>query len=467
MTTEFFEKAKSHLDRNETDQAINALLDHLDTCFGDVTAIYMLGGAFLAKSHPGLGAILTRAAIELKVAAGRPEFPEAFMNLGSCFRLAHDKNAAKEIWKIGLAQETLPYQKARFYGCLGTAHINEGDPEPGVRYLDQGLALAPNDGTLRYNRGLAHLELGNWQQGWADYEQGFRSGDRRGRRYGDLPGWDGSSGKRVIVWGEQGIGDEIMFASCLPDLIEVSEGVTFDCHPRLVALFERSFPGVSIYGTRKQQSGVDWLLHTEADAHVCVSSLPMFFRNRDEDFPGTAYLKADRQSLLVPSSDQHSPTRKPRIGLSWAGGTHKTRMDLRSIPLKQWEPILRSVDADFYSLQYTDTAAREVCEFEEMTGVKVKHYPGWVECRDYDRTASFVASMDLVVTVNTTIHHLAGAVGVPCWTLTPSKPAWRYGVSGEKCPWYGSVKLIRQKMGDDWTPVIAEVASDLRHRFAA
>src|SRR6185312_2680137 len=272
------------------------------------------------------------------------------------------------------------------------------------RYSNEALKLDPGNAIYHYNRGLQNLELGKWEQGWKDYEAGFKTSDRRGRQYGELPIWDGTDGQTVIVWGEQGIGDEIMFASCLPDILRRSKRIIFDCHPRLVALFQRSFPEAEIHGTRKQHTGVKWINDCGADAHICVSSLPLHFRNRTEDFPGTRYLQASPGGPMQAWQERL----RPRIGISWMGGTHKTRADLRSIPLDQWLPILKSIDADFYSLQYGDRASRQACAFREDTGIDLRHYPGWVECRDYDRTASFVASMDLVITVNTTMHHLAG-----------------------------------------------------------
>jgi len=140
-----------------------------------------------------------------------------------------------------------------------------------------------------------------------------------------------------------------------------------------------------------------------------------------------------------------------------------TRKDLRSFKLDQLLPIL-SKDCDFYSLQYTPESAREVCELEEATGYRVKHFPGLVECKNYDTTINFIGSMDLVISVCTTAIHAAGALGIPCWILTPSAPAWRYGLEGEKNDWYGSVRMFRQGNGEEWSKVIERVANELDKR---
>lgn len=448
------DQAKVHIDRGEMDQAINCLTDHLNTNFNDDEALFMLGAALITKGKHGLAAAVTWQAIGIRSKAGN-NFPEALLNLGTCFRAENDDRAAEKLWLMALDQEDVPAERSKFFTNLGGCYINAGNPLKALAYYDQAIKSDPKNLTAIYNRGLAYLELGRWEEGWHGYETGFKSGDRRNRTYRDIPVWDGASGQSVIVWGEQGVGDEILFASCLPDMLRRSKRVIFDCHPRLVALFKRSFPDIEIYGTRKTLSGVDWVDKCGADASVCISSLPAHFRKRDADFPGTPYLKADLRPVGLRGDARQ------RIGISWSGGTKKTRQDLRSIPLEQWAPILKAVNADFYSLQYTDNAPRELCDLEEKRGIHVKHLPSWVACRDYDRTASFVSTLDLVITVNTTVHHLAGALGVPCWTLTPSKPAWRYGLEGERCPWYGSAKIIRQKPGQTWEPVIQRVAHDL------
>jgi hypothetical protein len=180
-----------------------------------------------------------------------------------------------------------------------------------------------------------------------------------------------------------------------------------------------------------------------------------WFRNKDEDWgDGAAYLKAMPMAV--------SRSNGMRIGVSWSGGTKRTRVDLRTLPLEQLELVLKAKpDAQWFSLQYTPEAARAVCALEEETGIRISHFPGWVETYDYDKTASFVSSLDLIVTVCTTIHHLGGALGVPTWTLVPSRPSWRYMVKGERLPWYNSVRLFRQERDGDWRDPINRVAQEL------
>ena len=458
----FLDQAKIHIDRSQLDEAVQQLGLHLNDNFYDEEALFMLGGALIGKGMNGIAAAVTQQAIEIRRKKGMP-FYEAMANLAACFKGEHNDGTAEEIWKIALGLAPDATRKAEILANMGGCHVNAGRPQKALDYYNQAIAERDDIPKVYYNRGLANLELANWRQGWADYHSGFKSGDRNDRRYRGLPEWDGSPGKTLIIWGEQGVGDEILHVSVLADAIKICKRVILDCHPRLEALFRRSFPGLEIHGTRKTLSQLDWLENCDAEASLAVSSLPMFFRNRTEDFPGTPYLAPDREEVIRLRGE----AKRPRIGISWAGGTKRTRSDLRSIPLAAWLPIFRAVpDAEFYSLQYTKDAAREVCEFEETTGVTIKHWPGWVECTDYDRTASFVASMDRVITVCGTAFHIGGALGVPTMCLAPHAAAWRY-CNGPKSPWYGSAHIYRQKAGETWEPTIQQVADDLTKLYSA
>lgn len=448
-----FDQAKVHMDRREFPQAIAELTAHLNTDFHDETAIFMLGACQLQMGNNGLAAVLNRQAIEVRRHKSEKPFPEALGNLAACFKNEQKPDGAAELWEMALALETIPEEKARFLMNIGGCYINRGQAQKALEYYERSLALRPDLLTCQFNKSFALLELGRWQEGWEAFEKGFKSGDRKNRRYrgGDVPEWTGEHGQTVIVWGEQGVGDEILFASCIPDLVRVSKKVIFDCHPRLEALFRRSFPDVEVHGTRKTMSEIPWLETVEPDASVCISSLPRFFRNRDEDFPGKPFLTADWTK---------PPKVRPRIGISWQGGTKGTHKDIRSIPLAKFAPLWKAIDADWYSLQYTPEAAKQVCEFEEETGLRLRHFPNKVQCYDYDVTAGFVGSLDLVITVCTAMHHLSNAIGQETWTLVPSRPAWRYAKKGEL--WYRQTsRFFRQGNEDPWDAVIDRVCAAL------
>jgi hypothetical protein len=222
--------------------------------------------------------------------------------------------------------------------------------------------------------------------------------------------------------------------------------VLLECHQRLQALFENSF-GIQCIGTREDRE-IPWIAEEKPDWRISIASLGKFYRNHKDDFPGTAYLKAD----ALPRGE------KLRVGISWTGGLKQGRVRVRSVPLTKWASILGN-DCEFVSLQYTDS--EEDLQAVERAGYTINTFPQ-AKANDYNETARLVKSCDLVISVCTSVVHLAGALGVPCWVMTPNKPAWRYGVSG-RMPWYRSVRLYRQHQDDatQWQSVVDRVSLDL------
>lgn len=440
-------QAKRLQERGELDAAFAAYSEILTEDFDDAEALYRAGLGFAARGHYGMAANIFRRAFDLS-----PDC-DTLIDLAHCYRSRDKTSEAEKILRMALERADNDRKRSQIMGNIAGCYSNNGTPERGIELYDAAIALDPENRFHHFNKGILQLELGQWSDGFSNYQLGFETGQRNCRTYAGVKPWrPGLSlkGKTIIVWGEQGIGDEIMFASCIPDLMREAKEVIFDCHPRLVTLFERSF-GIKCYGTRKDLTGFEWWRETGADMSISVASLAFLYRSNGE-FPGTAYLRAH--------AENHGA--RKRIGIAWSGGTIVNKSQARTIPLIEWEPLLRSFpDAQFYSLQYQDSAAGEVAAFREQTGIDLIHYPGKVQAADYAGTADFVAGLDLVITVCTSVVHLAGALGVPCWCLTPSKPAWRYGISGRNMHWYDSVSLYRQS-GDDWTPVFDEISHDLR-----
>ncbi len=444
--------------KGDIDGAMKKIGVFLNDDFFNEEALFMLGACYMSCGLNGLAAVITSAAIDARAIRNMP-YPEALLNLGCAYKAERDPRTAQRIWEDALKAETLPRERAKILTNIATLYINENKAEECIRWCERALAEDKDCIAARANRGMAHLELGHWSEGWDGYACAYDTGDRVRRQYGrQVRDWVGEPGHRVIVFGDQGIGDEIFFASCLPEIIEMSEHVIVDCHPRLETLLKRSFPKAEVHGTRKNLSDLEWLPDSKAESKVGMADLPAYFRNSKEA------VLAHRGSFLV---HEPAPARirggiPRRIGISWSGGTKKTRIDLRTASLDTLLPIFRAApDAEFYSLQYTPSAAREVCEFEEKTGVRISHFPGCVECWDYDKTASFVESLDLVISVPTTVYHLSAGLGVPTWVMADNRCAWRERWSST---WYGAV---RQFWHDgNWPAMAQEVAEALAGRIA-
>ena len=437
--------AKLQMERGNFDEAATVFMQALSEDFNNAEVLFHLGSCYLAKQQYGVAANLFKSALDIE------KIPHAMQNLGACYKSVNKPEIAEQIFEMGCEIATSDRQRADFYANIAGCYVNNGTPEKAKEYFRKALDLDPTNLRLQFDMCWPYLETGQWEEGFRRYDIGFKAGTRAHRTYeGVKPyqftGYQEIAGKTVIVWGDQGIGDEIMFASCIPDLIKDAKKVIFDCHPRLVSLFERSF-GIECHGTRKTQM-MDWHLASGADVSIPLSSLATIYRSQGK-FPGKPYLTSEGINYGYTG----------RIGIAWAGGIPQTRTDLRSIELDDLSLLLHS-DAEWHSLQYKDNAAQELAKFEEHTGIHVKHYPGHVQCEDYAKTAAYLKSLDLVITVCTSIVHLAGALGVPCWCLVPSKPAWRYGSIGASMPWYDSVRLFRQKDGD-WPSLINEVKGAL------
>jgi hypothetical protein len=147
-----------------------------------------------------------------------------------------------------------------------------------------------------------------------------------------------------------------------------------------------------------------------------------------------------------------------RVGISWKGGTASTWGQLRSIALAELLPFLRREDAVFVSLQY-GASSTEIEALLQVAGMRVHHWQEAID--DYDETAALVSALDLVISVQTAVVHLAGALGKPVWAMVPAVAEWRYLQSGDTMPWYPSVRLFRQSRADDWKPVIDSVTTEL------
>lgn len=306
------------------------------------------------------------------------------------------------------------------------------------------------------NLGIALLAQRKYREGWPLYDAmiGFGN-DRKRQQYKDEQPWDGSPGKRIVVYGEQGLGDEISFASMIPDAVAKSENVILDCSAKLQGLFARSFPKATVYGTR-ESNAVAWE-PGRVDASVPLGGLGKYFRNISEDFPGTPYLVADPERVAM-WKGLFAKQGKPVIGIAWTGGMPWTADRFRRWTLDDLLPIFRSVDAVWVSLEYKDVS-KEIAAFKAKHNVDLRQYSFGTLTQDYDDTAAMVEALDLVFAMQTAVVHLAGGLGKECWAFVNRHSQWRY--APETMDWYKSVKIYRQ--GKDWP--LERAAADLKAKW--
>jgi Tfp pilus assembly protein PilF len=306
---------------------------------------------------------------------------------------------------------------------IAAGYIQQGKARQAIEYADKALQYEDDNLIAHVSRGFACLALGRWEEAWKHkaYLYGNQLNIRvyRGQD-NEEPEWDGSHGKTVVVQCDQGLGDQIMFAQCLRDLISVSKKVIIECSSRMVPLMARNFKEADVYGTLKEGTQA-WSKDYDIDAHIHISFLGKFFRNKDEDFPRMPYLKPDEATVKKWRGWLASyPGRK--VGLSWKGGVPHTQKHLRSLDLVDLAPVMEHGDV-FFDLSYSNND-REVALWNLQGGPQVIKPP--IDERNFDDTIAFLAALDDIVTVTTTAAHVCGAIGRHAYVLVPSIAQWRY-----------------------------------------
>lgn len=348
---------------------------------------------------------------------------------------------------------------------LGMTLTALGRHAEAVTALDAAVAAHPDSSLARYRRAHARLPLGDFEGGWADYEHRWATPLFTARARGQVPAPliprltiaptpEDLAGRRVLVVAEQGVGDEIMFASILPDLAAVAREVALVCEPRLVGLFSASFPQIACLDPEAARS----LRGGAFDRIVSLGSLAHAWRRRREDFPGRSYLRPPADAAAAWRERLAAGDAGPaplRIGISWRGGLARTGASARSMPLERLARALSAPGRELVSLQYGDPR-EEIATVNAGLPTPVRAF-GPAEIDDFSALAGLVTALDLVVTVQTALVHLAGALGRPALVMIPKTPEWRYGASGETLPWYGSARLFRQGPDGQWGPVLERI----------
>ncbi len=450
------------------DEILPQYNDLLNQAPNEAGLIFAVATANLQLGYNGTAINLYRRCIEL--AGDQPEF---WNNLGSAYKNEHLNDDARECFEKALELR----ECGEYYSNISTLYINEGDPEKGLEYSTKSLDLDGKNPKNHWNHALLLLEAGHYDPGFIEYDAGLISGDRPNRTYGNVPMWqsddlEGLRGKTVVVYGEQGIGDELLFATAIPDLIEaVGDGqVIYDCHDRLETVMRRSFPGVVVHPTRKGPNNPSWTEYVKIDYRIAIGSLFRWFGVKQRK----PYLVADPDLVRKYRELYQANGPGPYIGVGYAGGAKKTHGHERSFKLTPLRPILEQ-KATFVSLQYTPESTQKWANWKRDTGINVLHWPehlfsyredgekaeGW----NYEHTIAMVAACDLIIVPNTAVVHVAGALGTECWSMTPIKCAWRYLNGGVFMPWYGPhVRLFRE--GDwGWDDTVEDVAYFLKERI--
>ena len=300
------------------------------------------------------------------------------------------------------------------WGNLANLFLEQEATDKAIGAARRSLALTPGDPQLRFNLAFLLWKCGDLAAGMTYYEEGLKTGLRYSLRQCFLPRWSGESlaGRDVLVLAEQGLGDEVRFASTFPDLIAEARSVTIECEPRLVSLFRRSFAGADIRPTRRVPEMPD-----RADCQILAGSLLSRYRRRLADFP-------DRVGYLVPDGERLAEWRArfadlppgPKVGIAWRSGrmAYQSFGDVSTVDM--WESIFAVPGLVFVNMQYDDCRG-ELERVKELFGVTVHHWPEVDLRNDIEAAAALGAAVDLGVTVPVSVNDIVGSVGTPCFVM--------------------------------------------------
>jgi Tfp pilus assembly protein PilF/ADP-heptose:LPS heptosyltransferase len=364
---------------------------------------------------------------------------------------------------IGAFENALAFdpRSADTFHNLAIAYAQLGRWDAAIKCSNCVLAHDRNSWQARMLRGASRIAVGEFAEGWDDYEA--RCEPRQGEIAAlGLPAWRGPGDQRrsIVVIPEQGIGTQVLFASCVEQLADHVPQVTVGCEPRLVGILRRSLPKAHVV-----PAGLLRELAREclADCYAWAGSLPRFFRRSAADFPGDAYLQADSAATLRWRTRLDELGDGLKIGVSWGGGGQATDTLHRRTPPEAWQNLSEVAGTQWINLQ-CDAPLEDVACWQRMAGERFHDWNDFDKKHDLENFTALVSKLDLVVTVVNSTAHIAGALGVPTWTLVPLGGEWRWQASGTSCMWHRSVRLFRQQCLDDWSSVFDELRAELTQR---
>jgi Flp pilus assembly protein TadD len=405
--------------------------------------------------------------------ARNPGAAEVWLTLGSALREMNDMDGAEAHYRQALA---LSPNAATALGNLADILAMRGDNGAALDLYGRAIKSAPNNPQVRLNRSILNLLLGNLKVGWRDYAARLKIPGKAPICDHGLPGWIGGSlkNKRLLVTAEQGVGDELMFASMVPDLARraADEGgsIILECDARLVPLFARSFPGVVVHASdmEKREGAVharyDWLKSIGgANLSVEMGTLPRYLRDDIAKFPQPhVYLDADEIEILDWTRSFADVEDGPYAGICWRSGKMTDGRASQFAPLEAWADFIGDLDATPVCVQY-DATEEEIERLGELSGREII-VPGELDQKhELDRTCAMLSSLDAVVTAPTAVAWLSAGAGVPTYKILRDTSWTSFGNAYE--PFAPSCACIMPSTPGDWADVFAKAKAALSRRL--
>ena len=308
---------------------------------------------------------------------------------------------------------------------------------------------------------------GEFKDGWVEYDWRWQCAEFPStHRHFSVPTWNGGdlSGKGLLVWSEQGVGDEIMFANPIPQVLETGARLVMECNPRFQPLFARSFPDATVIVRADPPDPA--INEAGLDLQIPMASLCRYFRAGRDAFPETPgfYLLADDKKAAACRKRYDKLGEGLKIGISWRSGNQTVGHE-RSVPLDLWDGVLGQAGCQFINLQYGDVEA-DIGDVQERLGVSIHRDDSIDPLASMDDWAAQMAALDLVISVDNSTVQLSGALGITTWTMLSYVPEWRWLAKGTDSPWHPLMRVFRQPTRGCWDPVFKEVADALDKELA-
>ena len=401
------------------------------------------GLAQLGLEHPDAALESFRRAAELD-----PANAAAHYNAGSVHWQCGDYALAVEAYRLCLRAAP---QHLMALNDLGLAEAARGNHLAALECYDRALRLAPDFAEAQFNKSLTCLLLGDLPEGWRLWEARKRKKIPVGFQDFGLPLWTGAqdiSGRRILLHWEQGFGDTIQFIRYAPLVQAKGANVALMVQPELAPLIRRVMPDIQVVDE----------VPSDATLQCPLMSLPRALDTSLQNIPPSPLWQADgvRRDIW---RERLGAVEKPRIGFSWRGSTGHGNDHNRSIALRECLPLMDERAAWFGIQKGMPNTDRE--GLSAAAALRVFD----LEITDFEDTAALIAEMDLIITVDTSLAHLAGSMGRECWVMLPFNPDWRWLLDRQDSPWYASVRLFRQKHIGDWAGVLDEMRTALHARF--
>jgi tetratricopeptide (TPR) repeat protein/ADP-heptose:LPS heptosyltransferase len=346
---------------------------------------------------------------------------------------------------------------------IGVELGRTGDPVSAAKYGWLATRIRDGHALAHLNTALSLLVQERFEEGWEEHRRRLDSPDAAPFvRYFSIPEWvdQDLAGRKLLIWGEQGIGDEVQFLTLAPHLMRRGASLVVLTEPRIRPILRRSLPQIEVPEVPGPSGQLED--HFGCDMQVALGDVPhrlkLFCGGTDWPQP---WVLPDGQRIreLKEGLRERHPGKK-LVGITWRSVAPKTG-ERRTIPIEMWRDIVHTPGVAVISLQY-GLKQEDLDTFREANDYQIDAFHGVEPILDLDGLAALVATMDLVLCPANNTVHFSGAMGKPCWTLLPTKPDWRWGLTRENSLWYPNTRVFRQADHDDWAPVMARVAAELK-----